>query len=42
LRDCRQRELELCAARAAKTQSVKSQNALEVRKQHLDLLAIAA
>jgi hypothetical protein len=40
--DCRQRELELCAAGATKAQSVKPQNALEVRKQHLDLLAIAA
>ena len=42
LHDRRQRELELCAVRAAKTQSVKPQNALEVRKQHLDLLAITA
>jgi len=42
LSDCRQRELELCAARAAKTQSVKPQNTLEVCEQHLDLLAITA
>jgi hypothetical protein len=42
LRDCRQGELELRSARATKTQSVKPQNALEVREQHLDLLAIAA
>jgi hypothetical protein len=40
--DRRQRELELRAARAAKTQSVKPQNALQVREQHLDLLAITA
>jgi len=38
LSDCRQRELELCSARAAKAQSVKPQNALEVREQHLDFL----
>jgi hypothetical protein len=30
LSDCRQRELELCSARAAKAQSVKPQNALGV------------
>jgi hypothetical protein len=42
LSDRRQRELELCAVRAAKAQSVKPQNAFEVREQHLDLLAIAA
>jgi hypothetical protein len=37
-----QRDLELCATGAAKAQSAKPQNALEVREQHLDLLAIAA
>ena len=37
-----QRELELRAAGTAKAQSAKPQNALEVREQHLDLLAIAA
>jgi hypothetical protein len=42
LRNRRKRELELCSARAAKTQSVKPQNALEVGEQHLDLLAITA
>jgi hypothetical protein len=42
LRDRGQRELELCSARAAKAQSVKPQNTLEVREQHLDFLAITA
>jgi hypothetical protein len=41
LRDGCQRELKLRAAGAAKAQSAKPQNALEVREQHLDLLARA-
>ena len=41
LRDSCQRELKLRAAGAAKAQSAKPQNALEVREQHLDLLARA-
>jgi hypothetical protein len=40
--DCRQYDLELCSARAAKAQSAKPQNAHEMREQHLDLLAITA
>jgi hypothetical protein len=42
LRDRRQCELELRAAWASQTQFAEPQNALEMRKQHLDLLAIAA
>ena len=37
-----QRELELCTAGTAKAQTTKPQNALEVREQHLNLLAISA
>jgi hypothetical protein len=37
-----QRELELCAAGTAKAQTTKPQNALELREQHLNLLAITA
>src|ERR1700728_615063 len=42
LRNRCQGELELRACGTAKSQSAKPQNALEVREQHLDLLAIAA
>jgi hypothetical protein len=41
LSDGCQRELELGAAWASQAQAAKPQNALEVGKQHLDLLAIA-
>jgi hypothetical protein len=40
--DCCQRELKLRAAWSSQAQSVEPQNALEVREQHLNLLAIAA
>src|SRR6516162_5434562 len=40
--DCCQRELELRATRAAQTQSVKTQDALQVGKQHLNFFAITA
>jgi len=40
--DGRQRELELCATWTSQTQSIEPENTLEVREQHLDLLAVAA
>ncbi len=41
LSDCGERELELRAGRPAQSEPPQSKNALQVRKQHLDLLAIA-
>jgi hypothetical protein len=41
LGDCRERELELCAAWTSQSQPTEPQNALQVREQHFDLLAIA-
>jgi hypothetical protein len=42
LRDCRQRELELSAARPAQAQTTEPKDALEMGKQHLNTFAIAA
>ena len=41
LGNCCKRELILCAARAAQSQPVESENALQVREQHLNALAVA-
>jgi hypothetical protein len=41
LGDGRKRELILCAAWPTQSQPAKSKNALQVREQHLDTLAIA-
>ena len=42
LRDSGERELELGSARPSQPQTAKPQNALEMGKQHLDALSIAA
>ena len=42
LSDGGERELVLCTAGASQPQAAKSQNALQVRKQHLDLFAVTA
>jgi len=42
LRDCRQRELELSASRSAQSQTTEPQDALEMRKKHLNAFSVMA